>query len=64
MSIAKLTAITPNGRVKLELRGDFFNMFNITQFQNPNTSIGSSQFGEIQSNYDPREIQIAAKVRF
>ena len=50
--------------LRLELRGDFFNMFNITQFQQPNTTIGSSQFGEITKTYDPRIIQLAGKIRF
>lgn len=62
MSVVK--ALEFEHGVRLELRGDFFNMFNITQFGSPNTSIGSSQFGEITTTYPSRIIQIAAKLRF
>lgn len=50
----------------LELRGDFFNLFNHTQFQAPNTTITSAFFGEI-TNTQPesyRIIQLAGKLRF
>jgi len=52
--------------VTLEMRGDFFNLFNHTQFQAPNTTITSAFFGEI-TNTQPesfRIIQLAGKLRF
>lgn len=65
MSIAKATALT-NGEhpLSFELRADFFNMFNITEFKSPNTTITSSFFGQITTTYDPRIIQLAGKLRF
>ena len=62
LSIAKTTNITE--RTKLEIRADFFNAFNHAEFQNPNTSIGSGQFGQISSTFAPRIIQLAARFTF
>jgi hypothetical protein len=62
LSLAKTTSLTE--RLKLEIRADFFNVLNHTEFQNPSTSIGSNLFGQISSTYDPRIIQLAARFRF
>jgi outer membrane receptor protein involved in Fe transport len=73
MTFSKSTAITE--RLKLELRGDFFNVFNHAEFANPSTSIASSNFGRITRTGDPtigvapadpkqRIIQIGAKISF
>lgn len=77
MAFSKTTAITE--KVKLEFRAEFFNVFNHTNFTNPNvvnngdnsfsggaagTNINSSQFGQITSTYDPRIIQLAARLSF
>lgn len=48
----------------LELRGEFFNVFNHAQFNNPSGLINSGTFGVVTSAGDPRIGQIAAKVRF
>ena len=62
MSFAKLTDITE--RVKFEFRADFFNFFNHAQFRKPDLNPEHSIFGEITDTYDPRIIQLAAKIRF
>ena len=68
MSVSKTTAITE--RFKLEIRADFFNILNHTEFQNPDTNIldspanGGSGFGQIQNSFDPRIIQVAARLSF
>lgn len=62
MAISKITAITE--RLKLEIRGDFFNMFNHTEFENPDTNITSATFGQVLNTYDPRIIQLAARISF
>lgn len=62
MAVAKKTAITE--RTALELRVDFFNLFNHPEFNNPDTNIGSSTFGEVVSTADPRIIQFAARFSF
>ena len=54
--------ITENHRV--ELRFEFFNILNHTNFNAPSSSLNSSQFGRIQSALDPRILQLAAKYAF
>ena len=48
-----------------EFRAEFFNLFNHTQFLNPdgNTSDGAD-FGRIKRAHDPRNIQFALKFYF
>lgn len=55
----------------LELRSEFFNLFNTPQFNNPNATVGTVGFGTISSAGSPntlqrvsREVQLAAKVVF
>jgi len=36
-------------RMKLQLRGEFFNVFNRHYFDNPNTSLGSQYFGDVMT---------------
>lgn len=55
----------------LELRSEFFNLFNTPQFDNPGNSVGTSTFGIVSSAGSPttlqrvsREIQLAAKITF
>ena len=56
---------------KLELRAELFNLFNTPQFNNPNATVGATNFGTISSAGSPttlqrvsREIQLAAKIQF
>jgi hypothetical protein len=48
----------------LELKGDAFNLFNHAEFQNPDTTITDSSFGQISNTYDPRILQLALHLRF
>jgi hypothetical protein len=65
--------------MKLEIRAEFFNLFNHANFLSPGvnnngdgtfsggfggTNINSSQFGQITSTYDPRIIQLALRLSF
>jgi hypothetical protein len=45
----------------VELRGEFFNIFNHANFNNPNGNFTSSQFGVVTSARDPRIGQVSAK---
>lgn len=48
-----------------EFRAEFFNMFNHTQFNNPDGNItDGSDFGRIKRAKDPREVQMALKYYF
>lgn len=52
--------------VRAELRAEFFNLFNWTNFSNPNSNIAvRATFGRITTTSSgPRVIQFAAKVSF
>ena len=62
-SFVKTTAITE--RFKTQLRGEFINGLNHTQFSNPNTSPTNANFGMITGTGQlPRTIQLGLKVMF
>lgn len=49
-------------RLRLQLRGEAFNVFNQVTFSNPNTNVSSGAFGRIRSAGDPRIMQVALKL--
>ncbi len=52
-------------RMRLEFRAEFFNMWNHTQFFNPDGNItNGSEFGTVKRAKDPRQIQFALKLFF
>jgi hypothetical protein len=51
-------------RLRLQYRAEFFNVFNHTLLNNPNSSVNDSNFGRITSARDPRIIQMALKLIF
>jgi hypothetical protein len=65
-SLSKTTTLSE--RLKLEIRGDFFNLFNHAEFKNPDTNINGNgnggTFGQVLNTYDPRIIQLAARLSF
>jgi outer membrane receptor protein involved in Fe transport len=63
LSMAKETLLTEN-RVRMEIRADFFNLFNHAQFLNPSVSMTSSLFGQISTTNAARIIQLAARLSF
>jgi len=48
--------------IALELRGEFFNIFNHTQFNNTTGNISSGTFGAVTTARDPRIGQVSAKL--
>jgi hypothetical protein len=62
----KNTKFGPEDRMGLEFRAEFFNLFNRTQFNPPNTSCcGGSSFGQVTGQYNlPRVIQFALRLTF
>src|SRR5258708_7095138 len=50
--------------IRFQLRGEFFNVFNHTELNDPTTARNSGNFGGIYGSADPRIIQLAAKVFF
>jgi hypothetical protein len=57
--MAKRIPITES--TALEFRGEFFNIFNHTQFLNPGGNISSGSFGRVSNARDPRIGQVSAK---
>ncbi|WP_446744092.1 TonB-dependent receptor domain-containing protein [Silvibacterium acidisoli] len=58
-------SIPIHDNVSLMIRGEFFNIFNHTNFINPVGNItNSGQFGQVISSRDPRIGQVAAKITF
>jgi len=49
---------------KLSFRSEFFNLFNKTNFQAPNSTVSSAAFGTIRSTFPARVIQFALKLAF
>jgi TonB dependent receptor len=49
---------------RFELRLETFNTFNHTQFHDVSQSFSSSNFGAVTSTWDPRVLQLAAKLYF
>jgi hypothetical protein len=51
--------------LRLQFRSEFFNLTNTPQFGAPNTSVGSSTFGQVTSQGNsPRQIQFGLKLSF
>ncbi len=50
--------------VKLQMRVESFNTFNHTEFQNIDASTNDANFGQVTSTYDPRVLQLGAKLSF
>jgi hypothetical protein len=48
----------------LQIRGEFFNLFNHVNLGNPTATLSSSKFGVISSAGSPRIIQVAARYSF
>ncbi len=59
----KNTKFGPDGRIGVEFRGEFFNLFNRVQFNPPNG--WGSQFGQVTGQYNlPRVVQFALRTTF
>jgi hypothetical protein len=62
LALAKTTSITE--RIAAEFRVEAFNIFNHTEFLNPDTNPNSGTFGQILTTADPRIIQLALRITF
>ncbi|MGH9533376.1 MAG: carboxypeptidase regulatory-like domain-containing protein [Terriglobales bacterium] len=51
-------------RVHAQLRGEFFNTFNHVNFNSVSTTLGSSNFGQLDGDQGPRQIQLGLKLVF
>jgi hypothetical protein len=62
MTVGKDTRVVPG--VDIQWRMEFFNVFNHTNFGNPNASLAAGAFGTISSAKDPRMGEMVFKVLF
>lgn len=62
VSVAKDFVVTE--RVRLQVRGELFNVFNVTNFSGVDGVMTSPNFGRAISAFDPRRAQLAARVTF
>ncbi len=51
-------------RQSIDLRIEAFNALNTVNFRNPDAVVGASNFGLIQTSYDPRQLQLALRYAF
>jgi hypothetical protein len=63
LSLSKRTPFYSE-KIALEVRADFFNVLNHTQFSNPNTNINDYFFGQITDTAYPRIVQLALRLIF
>ena len=65
MSAAKNFGVPFLGEAgRLQLRFEWFNVFNHTQFVNPNATFNTPTFGLVTSAFDPRILQIAGRLHW
>jgi len=50
--------------VRFQLRAEFFNAFNHTNFNGVDTVLGDTNFGQVTGAHEPRRIQLGAKLIF
>lgn len=61
-SIFKVFSLTE--RMRVQLRGEAFNVTNQTNFSGVSTALGSATFGRVTAARDPRQIQLGLKFLF
>ena len=64
VNLALMKRLPLGARSRLQLRLEAFNLFNHTNFNQPDNFLGSPTFGQILSAQSPRRIQLGAKVIF
>jgi hypothetical protein len=64
VDLSVIKNITFNTSSSLQLRAEFFNLFNRVNFNLPNTNFLSGEFGQITSAGEPRRVQFGVKMYF
>jgi hypothetical protein len=62
LSLAKNFGL--GGASQLQFRAEVFNVFNTANFDNPNATFGTANFGRITSAQPMRQIQLGARLTF
>jgi hypothetical protein len=64
VDLALSRQLSIGGRGALELRLEVFNLLNTVNLGTPNAVAEAANFGTITTAFDPRVVQLAAKIRF
>jgi hypothetical protein len=64
LSLFKSFVLSEARGSRLELRVESFNTWNHTEFNQVSNSLGSSNFGQVTSAFDPRVFQLGGKIYF
>ena len=64
VDLALVKDITFSPTSSLQLRAEFFNLFNRVNFNMPNMNFLSGEFGQVTSAGDPRRVQFGVKLYF
>jgi len=64
ISVFKNFNLSESRGSRLELRVETFNTWNHTQFNQVDTGLGNTRFGRFTSAFDPRILQLGAKIYF
>ena len=64
VNLALMKQLPLGSRSRLQLRLEAFNLFNHTNFNQPDNFLGSPTFGQVLSAQSPRRFQLGAKVIF
>jgi hypothetical protein len=62
--LASIKNVNLGEHLKFQLRGEYFNAFNHTNFSGVDSSMNDANFGQVTSAHVPRRIQIGAKLNF
>jgi hypothetical protein len=64
LSLFKSFVLSESRGSRFELRAESFNTWNHTEFNQVSNALGSSNFGQVTSAFDPRVFQFGAKLYF
>ncbi len=64
LDMALSKSFTLRRDARLEIRVEAFNVLNKTNFRAPNGNRSSAAFGTVTSTYDPRQLQLGARLSF
>ncbi len=62
--LASIKNVNIGEHVRFQLRGEYFNAFNHTNFMAVDSGIADKNYGQVTSAHEPRRIQIGAKLNF
>lgn len=62
--LASIKNLNLGERLRFQLRGEYFNAFNHTNFNSVDSSLNDTNFGQVTTAHVPRRIQIGAKLNF